>query len=261
MNRSMLWIVAISAIVLACADSGSVSEQAEITGTAMYRERIMLPPDAVFEATLEDVSRQDVAATVLGEATVEGPGPYEFSIAYDPSLIDERMSYSVRGKVTVGGELQFITDTRYPVLTRGAGSEVDLLLKRVMSSSPSADGAELEGTHWALSHLNGKPLDLAEGAGKKPYLMLDAESGRAGGTGGCNQLSGGYELDGNKISFGMMASTMMACAEGTDVDRELAQALENTESYAIRGSALRLMDPGGTVVAVFEAGESSVDDE
>lgn len=31
-----------------------------ITGTATYRERIALPANAVFEATLEDVSRADV---------------------------------------------------------------------------------------------------------------------------------------------------------------------------------------------------------
>jgi putative lipoprotein len=257
----MLWIVTFSAIALACADSGSDSEQAEITGTAMYRERIMLPPNAVFEATLEDVSRADAPATVLGQATIEGAGPYEFSIAYDPSRIDERMSYSVRGKVSVDGQLTFTTDTAYPVLTRGAGADVELLLKRVPSSPAKAGGSELEGTHWNLTHLGGEAVDLGGDATKTPFLTLDAESGQAGGTGGCNRFTGGYELDGNKISFGMMASTMMACPEGTDVDRELAQALENTESYAISGSALQLMDPGGTVVAVFEARESSFDGE
>src|SRR3990172_1248087 len=36
-----------------------------VTGTASYRERIALPPDAVFEATLEDVSRADAPAEVI----------------------------------------------------------------------------------------------------------------------------------------------------------------------------------------------------
>lgn len=130
-NKPMLWNVALGLIVLACAESDNVSEQAEVTGTAMYRERIMLPPIAVFEATLEDVSRMDAPSTVLGQTTVEGAGPYEFSISYDASEIYERMTYAVRGKITVDGELIFTTDTSYPVLTRGASNTVELLLKRV----------------------------------------------------------------------------------------------------------------------------------
>lgn len=216
----------------------------------------MLPPNAVFEARLEDVSRQDVAATLIGETQVEGPGPYEFSISYDPAQIDERMSYSVRGKVIVDGQLRFTTDTHYPVLTRGAGNEVDLLLVGVQPSPPAAAGLPLEGTHWDLTHLNGKAVELGEEAPKTPYLTLDAETVRAGGTGGCNQFSGGYELDGSKISFGLMAMTMMACPDGADVDAELTRALDSTESWAISGNALQLMDPGGSVVAVFEVGEA-----
>ena len=34
-----------------------------IKGTATYRERMALPPGAMFEATIEDVSRADAAAS------------------------------------------------------------------------------------------------------------------------------------------------------------------------------------------------------
>jgi putative lipoprotein len=40
----------------------------QVRGTVTYRERLALPPDAVFEATLEDVSRAYVPAEVLGRA-------------------------------------------------------------------------------------------------------------------------------------------------------------------------------------------------
>jgi putative lipoprotein len=36
-----------------------------IQGTATYRERMALPPSAVFEATLEDVSRADDASETI----------------------------------------------------------------------------------------------------------------------------------------------------------------------------------------------------
>ena len=40
-----------------------------IEGTATYRERMALPKGAVFEATLEDVSRADAPAVVVATST------------------------------------------------------------------------------------------------------------------------------------------------------------------------------------------------
>ena len=52
--RTLLALTAAGAILLA---TGQAS--AQVKGTATYRERIALPPEAVFEATLEDVSKAD----------------------------------------------------------------------------------------------------------------------------------------------------------------------------------------------------------
>jgi putative lipoprotein len=49
-----------------------------VEGAATYRERIALPPDAVFEAVLEDVSRADAPAKVLGRATINPAGQPPF---------------------------------------------------------------------------------------------------------------------------------------------------------------------------------------
>jgi len=103
-----------------------------VTGTASYRERIALPPDAVFEATLEDVSRADAPAEVIGSVRLEQPGqvPIRFEIPYDPARIDARHSYSVRARILDRDRLLFTTDRINPVLTRGHGTEVTLLLVR-----------------------------------------------------------------------------------------------------------------------------------
>ena len=53
--------------------SNAAPSEASLTGTATYRERIALPPGAVFEATLEDVSRADAPAEVLGRTQMESP--------------------------------------------------------------------------------------------------------------------------------------------------------------------------------------------
>lgn len=102
-----------------------------VFGTAFYRERIAMPEGAVFEAVLQDVSKIDVAAIIIASTKIEDPGsvPIGFEIKFDPAKIDERMSYSVRAEIRVNGELWANTATHYPVLTRGAGNSVELLLQ------------------------------------------------------------------------------------------------------------------------------------
>lgn len=105
---------------------------ATVTGSVSYRERIALPPDARVIVRLVDVSRADAPATVLGEQVIATQGrqvPFAFVIAYDPQRIDQRYSYAVQARIELGdGSLRFISDTHHPVLTRGAGSRVDLVL-------------------------------------------------------------------------------------------------------------------------------------
>ncbi len=48
---------------------------AVISGTVSYRERMALSNQAELEVTLEDVSRQDVAATVIARQTINDTRP------------------------------------------------------------------------------------------------------------------------------------------------------------------------------------------
>lgn len=86
-----------------------------ITGEVWYRERIALPPGAKVIVTLEDQSRADAPATVITDYTyvVDGKAPpYPFRLVYDPSAIDERMTYGVRARITRDDRLIF-TSTEY----------------------------------------------------------------------------------------------------------------------------------------------------
>lgn len=105
-----------------------------VTGTVAYRERMALPPDAILSVRLEDVSRQDVAASSIAFQTVAGEGrqvPIPFHLVYETRLIDERMSYAIRAWISYGDRRQFMNTTSVPVLTRGAGTHVDIMLERV----------------------------------------------------------------------------------------------------------------------------------
>ncbi len=136
------------ALVLFCLMGWEGQAMGQVKGTATYRERMALPPDAVFEATLEDVSKADAPADVIGQARLDRPGnpPFRFEIPYDPSRINPRHRYVVRARILVSGKLFFTTDQSYPVLTGGHGNEVALLLRRAGSSGPVGKGAEPLGT-------------------------------------------------------------------------------------------------------------------
>ncbi len=60
------------------------------------------------------------------------------------------------------------------------------------------------------------------------------EDGRAAGNGGCNRFTGSYTLDGDGISFGPMAGTMMACPDALmNQDRRFHEALGQVTRWRI----------------------------
>ncbi len=76
-----------------------IAGAATLTVTVLYRERIAMPPNAALIVTLADVSRADAPAELVASRRVEEPGnvPIDVELTYDPSIIDERFAYVVRG--------------------------------------------------------------------------------------------------------------------------------------------------------------------
>jgi uncharacterized lipoprotein YbaY len=127
--RSAL-VVAMGAVANAALAGGGAP--AQVTGSVTILQRIALPPGAVITVQLADISRADAPAVVLGEQriTVDGrQAPFPFAIAYDPAAIDPRLSYAISARIENGGKLLFITDRRYPVITRESPTHVDLVLR------------------------------------------------------------------------------------------------------------------------------------
>ncbi len=109
------------------------TDTAKVTGTVTYRERIALTPNAAVEVKLVDVSRADAPAVTIGEQTIEDPGqvPIAFEIEYSTADIDDRFTYAVQARITENGQLAFISDTAYHVITRDNPTHVDMVLVRV----------------------------------------------------------------------------------------------------------------------------------
>ena len=116
-----------------------------------------------------------------------------------------------------------------------------------------AGSARLEGTYWRLVRIGERPVTaLAKPA--ELHLLLDGNGRRVSGSGGCNRFVGGYELDGDRITFTNLAPTRMSCPEATMLqERAYFGALSPAGRWRIDGNRLELYGPGGDRT-VFEAG-------
>lgn len=110
----------------------------------------------------------------------------------------------------------------------------------------------LRNTYWKLVRLGGVPVAAAERQ-HAPHLIFALDGMRVSGSGGCNSIAGSFELDGDKLHLSRIASIMMACPSGMELERRFLQSLEKVERYRIRGTRLDLLDASGAVIAGFEA--------
>jgi len=127
-------------LILAALAFISTASADTLTGTAMIRERIALPPGTTFEAVIEDISLADAPATVIGRTVIENPGqpPIDFTIDYDPASLDPRGQYALRATLRRDGRLLFTTDTITRVLQEGGPQHVEVILKMVSQDSSGA---------------------------------------------------------------------------------------------------------------------------
>ncbi len=240
--------------------AASAAAAQSVRGTATFRERMALPPGTTFEALLEDVSRADVAAELIGRILMMPPGnpPISFEIHYDPNRILPTHTYHVRARLLLGDRLLFTTDTAYSVLTRGNADTVSVVMQRVPASPITPPGPRsgvsppaLLQTVWRVTDLANRPV-AAGPLGREAHLVLDTE-GRASGSDGCNRIAGGYQLVGETIRFSRLAGTLMACSNAGEAERAFRDALGRAQSWRIIDNRLELVDAAGTLLARFEA--------
>lgn len=117
--------------------------------------------------------------------------------------------------------------------TRGlrAGSIVLVAAALLAGCAGTPSGAALVGT-WGST------------ASKQPNLTIE-NNGSFSGTDGCNRLTGTGSIDGDSITFGPMASTLMAC-EGVD------EWLNKAATGTAKGSTLTIYDDGGNAIGTLE---------
>jgi heat shock protein HslJ len=113
------------------------------------------------------------------------------------------------------------------------------------TSPQGAAASNIEGTVWRLTRLRGQPDQAVASLSRPATLQFDA--GRIQAFGGCNRLVGSYTINGDLVTIGQLAGTMMACAQPV-------MAVETAFNKALTGTLrIRLAANGLTLTAESES--------
>ncbi len=141
-------LVLLAVALTACGAAQQAAEDAQIadsaatatvTGTVTYLDRSALPENAVIDVELVDASRADAPATVLASQSITAGGaqvPIPFALAYDPAQINPGALVLVQARITIDGQLRYISQTAIPVITNGGPTtDVEVLVSPVVGQT------------------------------------------------------------------------------------------------------------------------------
>jgi heat shock protein HslJ len=126
------------------------------------------------------------------------------------------------------------------------------LLSACADKAPNTQHPPLQGSVWLITQVEGEKVQAVSDT-NVPNLIFDEKSQRVSGSTGCNRITGGYALEGDKLRFQQMASTRMACISGMEQEGRILKALETIEHYRLAGEQLELLDAAGAASLRLQA--------
>lgn len=107
-------------------------QQATVTGTVRYLQRIALPDDATIVVSLRESGQGNTSRNAIAQETIPTRGqqvPIPFRLNYDPARIQPNRVYIVFADVYINRRLAWTTRQQYPVITQGNPTSVDILVQ------------------------------------------------------------------------------------------------------------------------------------
>jgi heat shock protein HslJ len=125
------------------------------------------------------------------------------------------------------------------------------ILSAVISACSSKENTRLLVGSWRLTAYG--PVDSTTPAVPDVEATLTlGEDGTLSGSTGCNEFGGDYTVEGDQITFGQIASTLILCPDLQMAQEEaMLQVLRETASFNIEGDTLTITK--NDTVLVFEA--------
>lgn len=236
-----------------CQSSAQIPEKTtnQIQTEVFYLDRSMLPKNSELTVTLEDISKMDVASTVITSKSVivNSASPYKVVLDYDSSLIQENMRYNIRAQIKNRGKLLYTSSqTNNPFQT----NESSLKIKLSKVAPQVKPDVPLTNTYWKVTNLKGEEVITPSGA-RELFLQLKGDN-RVRGFAGCNNFMGNYIAQEFGLRFQRVASTLMMCqGKGNELEVTMQQVLRDTFEYKIRGETLTLFNESREKIAQFKA--------
>jgi heat shock protein HslJ len=114
------------------------------------------------------------------------------------------------------------------------------------------DPSDLQGTYWKAVEVAGQPTPPIQDPKREAHVEFLAAD-RLSGSDGCNRIVGTYALNDDRVTFGQMLGTEMACLNPSGIEQPFRDALQSAARLRLTGNRLELFDPTGMRVAAFIA--------
>jgi putative lipoprotein len=245
-RRSLVGALALGVLVPA---GTALAATATLRGSVFYRERIALPPDAIVEVKLIDVSLADAPARTIAETRIRGRrSPTRYVLRFDRSQILPRRRYALQARILHGDRLLFTSTTHHGIFD-GRPDRTDIRVERV-AAAPAAGPASPAG-RWLLERIRDAGV-----IDRLQTVLEIAPDGAVTGSGGCNRMHGKATIAGARIDFGPLASTRMACTPAAmDQEQRFFAGLRDVRRWEVNPAQrkLILLDDAGRAVMMLAA--------
>jgi heat shock protein HslJ len=121
------------------------------------------------------------------------------------------------------------------------------------TSQASQQALSLEGPNWRLTSITSGGTVSSPVAGTAVNALFSAD-GSVTGSAGCNRYSAPFTASGSSLTFGLLATTKMMCADDVMAQEQaFLTAMGEVAGSSIAGRTLTLVDASGQPVLRFEA--------
>jgi heat shock protein HslJ len=174
-----------------------------------------------------------------GNLTISGP--IGATMMFCEGAMDAEVDYFAALETVTGWAL---TEEGRLELTYDGGQPYEQKLIYAPGETP------LVGTTWNLLSY-GDPDDLQEvmpGTSVTAVFLPETDTtGTVGGSATCNSYNTGYTIDGDQVTFGPVAGTMMMCPIGADQEQTFLAALDSAQTFQIVGPNMQIIYDGGVL--------------
>lgn len=260
--KSAFFLGFVVAVLAGCAGSGPAGSNEMKVPADMHTSQNSLDWAGAYEGVLPCADCPGINTHL----TLKPDGRYELSTQYldrqaSPTVVGGKFAWNASGNVITldgSGQRYAVGEGRLLLLYRDGppdwSNSANHVLKRVSSSAsaPSAMAGlaqSLVDHRWTLESAldaQGKPVESLLPSTGRPFVFSFSGS-RLHVQGGCNQLTGAYQISvAGVLTVGSLASSMMACEPALmQADRALADLLaKGMQVEFVKGATptLRLVD-------------------